>query len=53
MLTNITHNGPVEVRQLGTAGQGLVWTVQPENFKSVIAMINANGGPGAWKITAI
>lgn len=53
MLTEINHNGPVEVRELGKAGQGIVWTVQPENFESVIEMINANGGPSAWKVTAL
>lgn len=50
-LQAITHNGPVTVRELGTGRSGIVWTVQPENFPSLIEMINKHGGPGAWKIT--
>ncbi|QPK40195.1 hypothetical protein SEA_JINKIES_64 [Arthrobacter phage Jinkies] len=53
MLNSINHTGPVEVRELGKAGQGIVWTVQPENFESVVKMINANGGPAAWRVTAL
>lgn len=53
MLTQINHNGPIEVRELGKGGRGLVWVIQSENFDRVISMINAHGGPGAWKITAL
>ena len=52
MLTSINHNGPVIVRQLGTGNTGIVWTVQPENFQTTIEMINANGGPACWSVTA-
>lgn len=53
MLYSINHNGPVEVRELGKGGQGIVWTVQPENFATTVEMINANGGPSAWRVTAL
>lgn len=52
-LSAINHNGPVRVRELGKAGKGIDWTVQPENFASVVDMINTYGGPSAWSITAI
>jgi hypothetical protein len=52
-LLAINHDGPVEVRELGKGGQGIVWTVQPENFASTVEMINANGGPSAWRVTAL
>lgn len=50
-LLAITHNGPVRVREVGTGHQGIDWIVQPENFDSVIDMINQYGGPDAWTIT--
>lgn len=52
-LVSIKHNGPIEVRELGKGGKGIVWTVNPENFESVVSMINANGGSGAWKVTVL
>lgn len=50
-LETITHDGPVVARELGTGRDGIVWTVAPANFPALVAMVNANGGPGAWSIT--
>lgn len=52
-LLSITHTGPIRVRELGKGGQGIDWTVQPENFQRVVDMINANGGPNCWRIEAL
>lgn len=51
-LTAISHNGPVIVRELGKGHDGVVWTVRPDQFGNVIAMINSYGGPACWSITA-
>nr|DAI64399.1 MAG TPA: hypothetical protein [Caudoviricetes sp.] len=51
-LLSIDTDQPVRVRERGQGGQGIDWTVQPENFGSLIEFINNSGGPGCWKITA-
>ena len=53
MLLSINHTGRVEVRELGKAGKGIVWTVQPEDFDNTVSMINNNGGPSVWEITVL
>lgn len=52
-LLGINHTGPVRVRELGQGGKGIDWTVQPENFPAVVAMVNKFGGPGMWEITPL
>lgn len=52
VLLGIAHDGPVRVTERGTGG-GIVWTVQPENFPALLAMVNANGGPDCWRIEAL
>lgn len=52
-LTSINHNGPVLVTELGQGGNGIVWTVHPENFQSLMDQINKYGGPSAWKIEVL
>lgn len=49
-LLEINHDGPIRMTRVGKAHQGLVWEVQPENFDTVIEMINTFGGPDAWRI---
>lgn len=53
MLLGITHTGPVRVTELGTGGTGIVWEVAPENFPSLIDMINRYGGVSHWRIEAL
>lgn len=50
-LQSINCDGPVVVRELGRKHEGIVWTVQPENFDKLIEMINNHGGPDMWSIT--
>lgn len=52
-LTRIAHNGPVTMRQLGHGHAGIVWTVHPRDFDSLIAWVNANGGPSMYAIDPI
>lgn len=53
-LLAITATGPVRVRELyQREGFGIVWEVMPENFESLIDMINAHGGPDFWEITEL
>lgn len=52
-LLGIAHDGPVVVRQLGKGHDGIVWTVQPENFATLVAQINEWGGPSFWDITPV
>lgn len=52
-LQSINHNGAVIARQVGLNNEGVVWTVQPENFDSLIAHINKFGGPAFWSITPV
>lgn len=52
-LLAITATGPVRVRELGHGRAGIVWEVQPENFGSLIDMVNAHGGPGFWEISEL
>ena len=47
----INYDGPVIVRQRGQGNQGIVWTVQPEDFSSLIEMINRDGVHN-WTIEA-
>ena len=54
LLSIDNQNRPVRVRALGQRGQGLVWTVQPENVdKTLVDMINDFGGPDMWEITVL
>ena len=53
VLQSINHDGPVVVRELGKAHKGLVWTVQPQDFDSVVEMINQFGGPAFWSIKPV
>lgn len=52
-LLEINSTVPVRVRQLGAGHDGIVWTVEPENFDNVVNMINSHGGPDFWEITEI
>lgn len=52
-LDEITHDGPVRVRERGQGGEGIDWTVQPENFPRTIEMINQHGGPDFWEVTPV
>ena len=52
-LLSIAHNGPVRVTELGTGHSGIVWTVQPENFPELLAMVNEHGGPDRWLIETL
>lgn len=52
-LLEINSTGPVRVRRLGAGHEGLVWTVDPENFGTVVDMVNAHGGPDFWEIIKI
>ena len=53
ILLGINTDRPVRVRELGTRHKGIVWTVQPENFDSLVEFINKYGGPGMWEITEL
>lgn len=53
MLTAINHDGPIRLKRLGEGNDGLVWTVQPENFETVVRMVNEYGGPACWEIEAL
>lgn len=46
-LIAIDHDGPV----IAECRDGLVWTVQPENFPALIERVNTYGGPDFWTIT--
>lgn len=50
-LLAINCDGPVIVRQIGQRNQGIVWTVQPENFPSLIEFVNSDGVHN-WTIEA-
>lgn len=52
-LLRIDSDTPVLVKELGKSHGGIVWTVQPENFQSVVDMINTYGGPECWSIEVL
>lgn len=52
-LLSIEHDGPVRLRQLGKAGEGIDWTVEPARFPVAIKMVNDYGGPSLWEITPL
>lgn len=49
-LTTINTTEAVTVRELGRGHEGIVWTVQPENFPALIERVNRYGGPDMWSI---
>lgn len=46
-LQAINHDGPVIARH---GKDGVVWTVQPEDFDSLVEHVNRYGGPTFWSI---
>lgn len=50
-LLRIETTTPTRFRELGKGGQGIDWTVQPENLDRAIQMVNEHGGPNCWRIT--
>lgn len=52
-LQSIDHDGPVYLRELGKSWNGINWVVQPENFPTLIEMINTHGGPDCWTIVPL
>lgn len=52
-LLSIDHDGPVYLREFGKGWNGIEWTVQPENFDTLIERINENGGPDFWTVVPV
>lgn len=46
-LLGINHDGPIIARH---HGDGIRWTVQPEDFPAMVDRVNATGGPTMWTL---
>ena len=47
-LLGIAHDGPVVAE---SHNPRFTWTVQPEDFPTLIERVNTYGGPDFWTIT--
>jgi len=53
LLLSIDADEPLRLQEVGTRGEGIDWTIQPDRIPAMIEFVNNHGGPNAWRITKL